>query len=190
MLEAIDIQSLFSHIKLLLPESKATPRLTRELAQAWCDTFDGYSVDQLKHAANQRAKVSRYWPNITEIAAHLPPLPDRRRVSNTAIDEDWESMLELHRWWAKEKEKRNAAGIPSLPDAMVQGMTGIQWLEKLEQAEQEGRYAPVPPPGAGNGEFYAESNYPDGSADAGSGIAVYPKQYTGGDGFPGGGSGF
>ena len=144
MLKIEDIQSLFTHIKLLLPDNKSVPRLTKEMARVWCDTFEGYTLEQLKSAANQQAKVSRYWPNITEIAAHLPSSSNREQR-----DEDWEKMEELYAWWREEKERLRAAGLPgSLLDAKEAGMTFSAYTQLLEEAEKEGRYIPVPPPGS------------------------------------------
>lgn len=141
MLKIEDIQSLFSHIKLLLPDNKAMPRLTKELAHTWCSAFEGYTLEQLKHAATQQAKISRYWPNITEIAAQLSDIPGEEDTNDK-----WDEMI---LWWQEDKAKLRAVGLPeTYHEAMQTGLTAMEYDELIDQAEREGRYVPTPPPGS------------------------------------------
>lgn len=69
-----DIQELFAHIKRHLNGKGTAPTLTKSVAAKWCRRFEGYTLDQLKEAANQQIfEKPLFWPDPGELMAHLPP---------------------------------------------------------------------------------------------------------------------
>ena len=71
-----DIQALFGYLRVLHPNCPPdkVPKLTRTRAQEWIAAAEGYSRDQLFQAAREHAQTCRFWPDLSEILARLPPL--------------------------------------------------------------------------------------------------------------------
>ena len=77
-----DIQALFSYLRVLHPNcpSDKVPKLTRTRAQEWIAAAEGYSRDQLFQAAREHAQSCRFWPDLSEILARLPPLAQGEKL--------------------------------------------------------------------------------------------------------------
>lgn len=121
-----DIQRLFTHIRGLLPNCKTVPRLTHTTANALCKAFDGYSYEQIEAAATQCAHEKPFWPDTSELSAHLPKLGIK-----TYGDDDGAWMRE---WCAEWQESVHKAGLITAGEAKDQGMSVAEWARTLNEA--------------------------------------------------------
>ena len=125
-MEIADIQAIWSHIKALHPNTppQRVPKLNGLIAKSWCHELEGYSTEQVHQAVEAQAGMSRFWPDLAEIKALLPPLPDHliRGGGKRQKPDPWEERLrEL--WWEC-RQRREAKGLPAgIAEAKAGGMT-------------------------------------------------------------------
>lgn len=76
-MEEKDIQELFGHIKAHISPNAQIPKLTQVKAAVWCKQLTGYTLEQLKRAAEEWGAMKPFWPDLDELMQLLPPLPKR-----------------------------------------------------------------------------------------------------------------
>lgn len=86
-MEEKDIQALFSYMKNNLTLECKSTKLTRSMAEAWCDMFSGYSLEQLKKAARAYAMEKPYWPKPSELVKKLPVM--QTECVNPGVERAW-----------------------------------------------------------------------------------------------------
>lgn len=144
-MEISDIQSIWTHIKALHPNTpeEKIPRLSMTVANAWRNELSDYSLEQVLKAVEKQAGKSRYWPDLAEIKAELP----RHSVAGATKpqprgDSDRRAKDAQDRLFARMKADRirliplrRAAGIPSTAEeAKRVGMTTREWWKRCEWA--------------------------------------------------------
>ena len=135
-MEIADIQAIWSHIKALHPNTPAqrVPKLNALIAGSWCHELEGYSVEQVHKAVEAQAGKSRFWPDLAEIKALLPPLPDHliRGGGKRQRADPWEERL--RELWQECRRKRRELGLPTgLAEAKAAGMTAGELWDLYEK---------------------------------------------------------
>ena len=137
MIDIKDVQELFSYLMELHPNSPPDkiPRLTRSLAQTWVNATTGYTKEQLFRAAREHAHRCRFWPDLSEILAQLPKLPEgeQRRYAPPG-EAERESMEKLRAWQQEWHQELRERGLPTMREALDQGMSLAQWNALLQEA--------------------------------------------------------
>lgn len=129
-MEEKDIQALFSYMKNELTLDCKHAKLTRSMAKAWCDMFNGYTLDQLKEAARSHAMGKPFWPKPSELSEKLPELPGAADItSQPSPYEEW-----IWVWWEARKVALDAAGLPSAAEALERGIPMAEYKNLLEEA--------------------------------------------------------
>ncbi len=102
-----DIQELFSYIKGLHQNTpvEKRPKLTPNIARAWCDALDGYTLEEAKAAALRHSRRTRFWPALDEIVKELP-----KKISTQTHGDD--QVEELRKRWFELRAKRQEQGLP------------------------------------------------------------------------------
>lgn len=121
-MEQKDIVNLFSYIKSKLPPTAKIPTLDKPKAAAWCQYFEGYTLAQLKQAAESWTALKPFWPDADELKPLLPPLVERLDMDHDLMD-----------WWRRRKAQLKAAGVPTLYEALHQGMTMDEYDRLCEE---------------------------------------------------------
>lgn len=137
MIDIKDIQDLFAYLRELHPNTPASkvPSLTRPLVQTWINATAGYTREQLFRAAREHAQRCRFWPDLSEILAQLPKLPEgeQRRYAPPG-EAERESMEKLRAWQQEWHQELRERGLPTMREALDQGMSIAQWNALLKEA--------------------------------------------------------
>lgn len=132
-----DIQALFSYLRVLHPNCPPdkVPKLTRTRAQEWIAAVEGYSRDQLFQAAREHAQSCRFWPDLSEILARLPPLAQEEKLRYAPPGPlEAESMARLRAWQEEWHRELEALGLFGLREAAARGMSPREWNVLLREA--------------------------------------------------------
>lgn len=132
-----DIQALFSYLRVLHPNCPPdkVPKLTRTRAQEWIAAAEGYSRDQLFQAAREHAQSCRFWPDLSEILARLPPLAQGEKLRYAPPGPlEAESMARLRAWQEEWHQELRERGLPTLREAAARGMSPKEWNALLLEA--------------------------------------------------------
>ena len=132
-----DIQALFSYLRVLHPNcpSDKVPKLTRTRAQEWIAAAEGYSRDQLFQAGRAHAQSCRFWPDLSEILARLPPLAQGEKLRYAPPGPlEAESMARLRAWQEEWHRELEALGLFGLRETAARGMSPREWNVLLREA--------------------------------------------------------
>lgn len=130
-----DVYKLFSLLDQLY-QGKRKPR-DEVTAAIWAKVLEPWSYAQVREAAIQRARTSRYFPDPSELAQYLPQVVQEEQRRRSPPPPSALRAMENTRKWAEDWDQElKLAGIPTLHEALAQGMTLAQWRLQLEELEQ------------------------------------------------------
>lgn len=116
---------------------KGDKRLGNEsLLKAWYAAMKIYNADDVRNAVIEHFRTSSFFPDVSEITSKLPcaTAKERDRFSDR-IQTICETSPELVRWHERWCRKLSEKGIPTLSDALEQGMTFAQWSKIVDEAD-------------------------------------------------------
>ena len=110
---------------------KGDKRLSDDsLLKAWYAAMRIYDANDVRNAVIEHFRTSSFFPDVSEITSKLPRtvVRERENLPNqgfTPVPDNW------HEEWYKRLAEK---GLPTLADALEQGMTLTQWKNKLDEA--------------------------------------------------------
>ncbi len=115
-------------------------RLTdKKLMTAWWMTFEPYHAQDVRQAMVSYFREKRFFPDIKELTALLPPLPgqgpDATRPQRDVRAERraHKEMDDLRSQWHALRKRRRELGVPeTISEALAQGLPPRQWGELLD----------------------------------------------------------
>lgn len=141
-LTAAEVDKLFALLRELHGKDKRGDRMA---AAIWGAVLEPWDYGQVRMAAVERARHSRYYPDPGELAEYLPKVPRKTAAGATRPQVTGVSELQakegqeaaFDRWQserARLAESRRCAQVPeTLAEALESGMTALSWWNALEE---------------------------------------------------------
>ena len=132
-----DVCRLFDLLEQLY-QGKKKPRDAVTLA-IWAEVLKPWSYEQVRGAVVQRARENRFFPDPSELAAYLPDIKREEQGVGQGLPEELSATLakrqnELEAWQQEWHQELRERGLPSLREALGQGMSIAQWNAMLKEA--------------------------------------------------------
>lgn len=132
-----DVCRLFDLLEQLY-QGKKKPRDKVTLA-IWAEVLKPWSYEQVRSAVVQRARENRYFPDPSELAAYLPSVELGEQRAGQDFPPELATTLvkrqkELENWQQEWHQELRERGLPSLREAVEQGMSVAQWNALLKEA--------------------------------------------------------
>ncbi len=101
----------------------------------WNEVLKPWSYEQIRDAVIRRAREKRFMPDPSEIAEYLPR-PEKSAMANRsqpmgAIER--KHMEQARQWQAEWHKELHKLGLPTMREALEQGMSLAQWNKALKE---------------------------------------------------------
>lgn len=115
---------------------KGDQRLSdQQLLRAWYMALAPYRFEDVENAVTAYFRKNNFWPNVSEIVKELPLVSEaeRRRYAPPTPSEG-RSMEKLLEWQAQWHKELKEMGLPTLKEALADGMAPGEWSRMLVAA--------------------------------------------------------
>ncbi|MCU6702446.1 hypothetical protein [Muriventricola aceti] len=126
-----DIDGLFGLLSVYFPNNPKTKDKT--LKNAWLLVLEEYGPEEVKLALKQFLRESKNFPFVQEIAMRCPRRTTAGERNILPGQSEQEHMERARKWQAEWHEELHKLGLPTMREALKQGMSLTQWNKALKE---------------------------------------------------------
>ena len=128
-----DTDRLFELLRIFRPSD---PKVDdKRLRSAWALVLQPYEVDDVRAAVADYFREEKYFPDVTDIARRCTPTPQNEpppEPSARSVEVLQRHRAELTAWHDEFVAELHRAGLPTLHEAVEQGLTIPAWNRLLD----------------------------------------------------------